>query len=167
MLDSLPLASKWAMQKYALPTDLAPLLDSTRDGSARAVSGGSFKDKFGTAAFMIIDGRDTSVIGPNLGPGHPSNQGAYRSELAGLFGIILVVNALCIWANISGGAIEIGCDGFSTLNKAFDTWPLEPAGPHFDMLSALRAMIVESPLLWTTRHIEGHQDDDVNAKLDF
>jgi hypothetical protein len=35
------------------------------------------------------------------------------------------------------------------------------------MLSSLRAMIAKIPLLWATRHIEGHQDDDVNAKLDF
>jgi hypothetical protein len=57
--------------------------------------------------------------------------------------------------------------GLSALNKAFDNWPLEPADPHFDMLCALRVMIAESPLLWTTWHIEGHQDDDANAKLDF
>jgi hypothetical protein len=85
---------------------------SIRDGSAGAVSDGSFKDKFGTATFTIIDGCDSSIIGLNIGPGHPSDQGTYRSELVGLFGIILVVNALCLWADISEGAIEIGCDGF-------------------------------------------------------
>jgi hypothetical protein len=167
MLESLPPASKWVIQEYALPTNLAPFIASIKDGSARAVSDGSFKDRFGTAAFTIIAERDTSIIGLNIVPGHPSDQGAYRSELAGLFGNILVVNALCQWAGISGGAIKIGCDGLSALNKAFDTWPLEPADPHFDMLSSLRAMIAKSPLVWTTRHIEGHQDDDVNAKLDF
>jgi hypothetical protein len=47
-------------------------------------------------------------------------------------------------------------------------WPLDPDDPHFDMLNSLRAMIAgESPITWTTRHIDGHQDDDINATLDW
>jgi hypothetical protein len=115
-------------------------------GTARAVSDGSFKDKFGTAAFTVVDDMDTSIIGLNVVPGHPDDQGAYRSELAGLFGIVLVFNLPCRWAGISSGAIEVGCDGLSALTKAFDTWPLEPDDPHFDMLSAVRTMIADSPV---------------------
>jgi hypothetical protein len=55
----------------------------------------------------------------------------------------------------------------SALNKASDMWPLEPADPHFDMLSALCKTILVSPLTWTTCHIEGHQDKDATAELDF
>ena len=44
--------------------------------------------------------------------------------------------------------------------KAFDTWPLEPSDPQFDLLSALRTMISSSAFTWTTRHVPGHQDDD-------
>jgi hypothetical protein len=63
--------------------------------------------------------------------------------------------------------IEVGCDGLSALNKAFDMWPLNPDGPYFDMLNSLRAMIAESPITWTTRNVDGHQDDDINATLDW
>jgi hypothetical protein len=35
------------------------------------------------------------------------------------------------------------------------------------LLSALQTMIAASPLIWTTRHIEGHQDDDATAQVDF
>jgi hypothetical protein len=35
------------------------------------------------------------------------------------------------------------------------------------MLSSLRKKIAASPITWTTRHIEGHQDNDATAKLDF
>jgi hypothetical protein len=131
-------------------------------------SDGSFKDKFGSSAFTVVDSTDSSNnIGLNLVPGHPDDQGAYRSELAGLYAIILVVNCLCPWADITSGGIEVGCNGLSALNKAFDTWPLEPADPHFDMLCALRQMIKSSPLKWKTRHVDGHQDNDVTVKLDF
>jgi hypothetical protein len=106
-------------------------------------------------------------LGLNIVPGHPDNQSAYHIELAGLFAIVWIVNLLCSWANIVHGGIEVGCDGLSALNKAFDYWPLEPADPYFDMLSSLRTMIAESPLQWKTRHIEGHQDDNPQASLDF
>jgi hypothetical protein len=79
----------------------------------------------------------------------------------------MLVNLLSKWAGILEGAIEVGCDGLSALNKAIDTWPLDPDDPHFDMLNSLRAMIAESPITWTTRHVDGHQDDDINAKLDW
>jgi hypothetical protein len=167
LLDSLDSSSSWAIQEFALPSDLKPIIDSLKSGSARAISDGSFKDKFGTSTFTILNDCACSILGLNVVPGHPDDQGAYRSELAGLFGIFLVVNQLCLWAGIESGGIEIGCDGLSALNKAFDTWPLEPADPHFDMLSSLRKKIAASPITWTTRHIEGHQDNDATAKLDF
>jgi hypothetical protein len=108
-----------------------------------------------------LDGTDTSIIGLNTVPRHSDNQGAYRSELAGLCGIVLVVKTLCSWVDISEGAIEIGCDSLSALNKAFDAWPLEPADPHFAMLNA------QSPISWKICHVAGYQDDDASAKLDF
>jgi hypothetical protein len=44
---------------------------------------------------------------------------------------------------------------------------LEPDDPHFDMLSALQTMIADSPVSWTTHHVDGHQDNDVTATLDW
>jgi hypothetical protein len=126
-------------------------------------SDGSFKDIIGTSAFTILNPGNSSILGLNITPGHPDDQSAYRSELAGLFAIVQIVNLLCSWANIVHG----GCDGLSALNKAFNSWPLEPADPHFDMLSSLHSMLAESPLQWKTRHIEGHQDDNPQASLDF
>jgi hypothetical protein len=127
----------------------------------------SFKDKFGTSAFTVVVNDDISILGLNVVPGHLDDQSAYRSELADLFGIVMLVNLLSEWAGILEGAIEVGCDSLSTLNKAFDTWPLDPDDPYFDMLNSLRAMIAERPITWTTRHVDGHQDDDINAKLDW
>jgi hypothetical protein len=105
----------------------------------------------------------------NVVPGHPGDQSAYRSELAGRpvhyrsSGESLVF----LGAGILSGGIEIGCGGLSALSKAFDSWPLELADPYFDMLSSLRLMIASSPLTWTTRHVAGHQDDDPTHPLDW
>ena len=77
------------------------------------------------------------------------------------------MNLICSWAGITSDGIKVGCDGLSALNKAFNTWPLEPSDPHFDLLSALWKMISSSPVTWTTQHIAGHQDNDPNAKFDW
>jgi hypothetical protein len=51
LVDSLPASSSWSVKELALPSDLRALLSALRSGSARAVSDGSFKDKFGTSSF--------------------------------------------------------------------------------------------------------------------
>jgi hypothetical protein len=73
-LDALPASLSWAIKEYALPPDLRPIIASLRDGSACAVSDGSFKDKFGTAAFTILDAHECSILGLNVIPGHPNDQ---------------------------------------------------------------------------------------------
>jgi hypothetical protein len=153
---SLPSSSSWSSKELALPSDLHPLILSLRSGSGDR----SFKAKFGASAFTIVASTTCSVLGMNVVPGHPEDQSACRSELAGLHAAVFLVNLLCSWAGISFGSIEIGCNGLSALSKAFDSWPLEPAHPHFDMLSALWLMIASSPFTWTTRHVAGHQDVD-------
>ena len=153
VLDYLPDSSRWAISEYSLLSDLQPIIAALAlsQGPAHAISDGSFKDKFGTSALPIFDADTFSILGLNIVPGHPDNQSAYRSELAGLFVIVLIVNLLCSWANIFQGGIEVGCDGLSVLNKACDSWPMEPADPPFDLLSALCTMITASALKWT-RH---------------
>jgi hypothetical protein len=73
-LDTLPESSKWAIKEYALPNDLSCIIESLSAGSARAISDGSFKDKFGSSAFTVVDSTDSSnIIGLNLVPGHPED----------------------------------------------------------------------------------------------
>lgn len=168
MLDSQPSLARWSWTEYALPTYLNVIIAAFSAGTAWAISDGSFKDKQGTSAWTIVDPHTSSILGLNSVPGHPDDQSAYRSKLVGLFGIVMVSNLLYTWAHITSEGFEVGCDGcLAVLNNAFDTWPLEPDDPHFDLLSALRTKIVASPLAWTTRHIPGHQDNDATVKLDF
>jgi hypothetical protein len=63
------------------PSNPQPIIDSILACTACA-SDGSFKDRFGTSALLLLlCGRD-SIIGLNVVPGHPADQGAYRSELS-------------------------------------------------------------------------------------
>ena len=74
-----------------------------------------------------------------------------------------MVQLICEQYTVTSGAIEVGCNSSSALNHIFGS------GHHFDanikqadydLHSALRVMISKSPIMWTCRHVAGHQDDD-------
>jgi hypothetical protein len=53
-------------------------------------------------------------------PGSAKDQSAYHSKLAGLYSITVAIKNLCEFFNLSEGSIELGCDGQSALDKAFN-----------------------------------------------
>jgi hypothetical protein len=73
-------------------------------GTACALSDGSFKDQFGMSAIVteVTDFRD-NIIAVNVVTGLPETQSPFRSELAGLFGQVILVNAICKVHNITNG----------------------------------------------------------------
>jgi hypothetical protein len=90
-------------------------------------------------------------------PGNTADQGSYRSELSGLYGITLGVYALCEFYKIDQGAIEVGCDGITALERGFD----EAKNPsisaqHFDLILAIRDIRARCPTHWKHRHVKGH-----------
>ena len=48
-------------------------------------------------------------------PGYASNQSAYRSEIAGIYAMVLVVEMIKVVWELSVGGILIGCDGKEAL----------------------------------------------------
>jgi hypothetical protein len=92
-LDQLPASALWEIKEYSSPSDLSSILIAAlTNGTAHAISDGSFIDKFGTLAFTIVDDHISSIIGLNVVPRHLGDQSAYRSELAGLYVIVLAAN---------------------------------------------------------------------------
>jgi hypothetical protein len=107
-----------------------------------------------------------NIVAVNVVPGNLTDQGSYRSELAGLFGQIIMVNTLCDIHGIKDGSIECGCDGLGALSQVFNDDEASVEGSQFDLLSATRAALRSSPIKWTFRHVKGHQEDDIEATLD-
>ena len=96
-------------------------------------------------------------------PGNPEDQSAFRSELAGLYGIVTATLYLCSLYEIKSGGITVACDGEVALDYSFDwdhKW-LRASTPHLDLIHSIRTMIKLSPLQWKFRHVKGHQDDFV------
>jgi hypothetical protein len=154
----------WCLDSLHMKEDGLALATTITDGLSAhimAISDGSFKDGFGTAAWTIGTEETTDLIsGRAICPGGPGDQSAYRSELTGLFYILSVVHHLCIFYNINEGHIEVGCDGYSALQTAMETTPsLNTDIPDYDLVGAIYTLRRASTIVWSFRHVKGHQDD--------
>ena len=92
-----PQSNKWAIAGWDYSqTNLLELAKDIQDGTASAVSDGSFKNSNRTSALMLCSNRiENRIIGVNAVPGAADEQSAYRSELAGVSGIIHTLKLLC------------------------------------------------------------------------
>ena len=96
------------------------LIQSIRNGTAKAVSDGSYlaSHNLGTAAFIIEgDRQGNSIQGSHETPGSLSSQCAHRSEMFGILGLVLMANAICKNNHITEGAIIAKCDGEGTIKN--------------------------------------------------
>jgi hypothetical protein len=132
--------SKWSIYDFACNDDGQELASAIQQGYSKAVSDGSFKNERGTLAFSLFGTtKEPLLIGWNGVPGAHNIQSAYRSELAGIAGIITAVEMLCTRFTIEEGAIEVGLDGSEALNQSRGDWPLSPSQADFDMLTDIRS----------------------------
>ena len=134
----------------------------------RIVSDGSFSEKLklGTAAWIFAIGREIMGIGRHMTPGEGSLQCSHRSELSGILGAILQMNAICETHNITSGKVELKCDGLGAVETVqYLHQTISPNRKHFDLIISLREALNRSPLTWTFSHVAGHQDDNQSATL--
>jgi len=85
---------------------------------------------------------------------------AFRSELTGIMAGLLMTAKIVEFYNISSGVITLACDRLSALQQCEkDTGHIHPDTSCYDLISAIRLLRHCSPLKWTFKHVEGHQDD--------
>ena len=162
---SIPSADAWAVEELVMTDAGALVAQAIRDGTAIAVSDGSLKDMFGTSSFTL-QGRtdDQKITGRNAVPGEPLNQSSYRSELAGIAGVLVTLFILCKAYNITEGHIEIGLDGEQAMQRIFEDDDPTPSQPDYDLIYDLRAKLLDLPIKVTGRHVKGHQDKDATIQ---
>jgi hypothetical protein len=129
------------------------------------VRSGSVTD--GTAS-RVLEGADSTnrIEGSCVVPGYASDQSAYRSELAGLFGMAVILNVICKVHRIDKGNIELACDNESALLQVehLDS-PIAPDRLQFDMIAAARSWIKRSPVKEKFGWVEGHLDEKRPRKV--
>ena len=157
---------QWAIRSLESTRNGANIAQSIIQGNAIAICDGSYKDQFGTAAFVIQRGasRASRILGANVTPGHPEEQNPYRSEVGGIFAIVITVEALTKVFDIQDGTIEVGCDCESGLTAIFEHEYDTPSQPHHDMIHEIQKKIALSPIKWKFRHVRGHQDKHIQAQ---
>ena len=142
------------------------LIDGLRSGTLKGVSDGSFKEGFGTASWKLVSD-DTWVMADVVVPGKAEDQDAYRSELAGLLGLVYAVSLLAEEGNLVTFKVTLACDGASALSQCFDNEKPKPGDSQFDLIHATRNLMAKFPKAsWLPRHVKGHQDNDPMAELD-
>jgi hypothetical protein len=96
-------SNQWCFKHLLHLNDIDTAAQAIADGTAIAVSDGSFKDGHGTASFIITTlERTFSIQGDVISPGDSSIQEAYRSELVGLLGTVLLVEGRLRWTGCRG-----------------------------------------------------------------
>ena len=168
LLEILPCNERWAIDSLELQDNGETLAAAITGNYAIAVSDGSFKDKFGTSAF-VLEGRDHTgrILGENCVPGHTTEQSSYRSELAGVEGILTTVQLLCQLHHLTQGSIEIGLDNTTAIENVTAEWEPTCKAPDFDLVYNIRQHLKALPIQCTFRHVKGHQDDHLDlSKLD-
>lgn len=141
-------------------------------GDAVAVSDGSFDPglRRGTAAFIISPSAAAHLHcleGANFVYGTPSDQSAYRSELAWVAGILSALEVLAHHFSLTDGSITIALDGQSALREASGDTPLRVDQPDFDLLQEIRRRIALLPFVLRWRWVEGHQRERGHTSLDW
>ena len=172
-LAELPPGLIWSVACYSSPDGGANLAKAISEGTSIAVSDGSLKFEFGTSA-LTLQARNCKVENEkvravNVIPGRREDQSSYRSEIGGIFGIVVYVGLVCKVFKITQGKITVGCDGIEALKSVFlegEENEIDISHPDYDMVSAIQKLIRESPIEWCWRHMKGHQDDDGSAVLD-
>jgi hypothetical protein len=154
---------RWAVEHSVVLDDGATLAEAIRRGHAIAVCDGSYKDMYGTAAYVLEGVTSVNrIVAVVVVPGMPEDQSSFRSELAGLYGVVAMVQLICERHGITNGEIEVGCDCEGALGNVFTPGEYFEASikqADYDLLSAIRKMLSMSPLKWVSRHVAGHQDD--------
>ena len=134
-----------------MPSDnCEAIAQSIKDNTARAVSDGLFDPitKKGTSAFVITAHKDLdhSFSGCNWCTGSKEEQSPYRSELAGIIGVLASLAVIIQRHNVNTGTIIIALDGESAMNQARKDAPLHAAQQSFDFFQEIRNRLKSLPL---------------------
>ena len=91
-------------------------------------------------------------------PGWDTDLDPYRAELGGIYGCIKMVNLLAKHYHVTTGSITLACDCSSALSRLTQPTPPRPHVPHYDLITACRYALQQSPVRWHVKHVRGHQD---------
>ena len=162
MVEALPETAKWAIQNLQHTDNGAEIATALKNHQALAVSDESLKDEFGTSA-LVIEGPSSHnrIRAVNAVPGPLKEGDSHRCEMAGIYGVVNIVNCIASLHNVQAGSITIAYDNKHALRIFEEDYIPDTKHPDFDLVSATWNLIQESPIKFEGEHVKGHQDDKI------
>jgi len=156
----------WKLEVETIGKEQA-VVEAITQGTALAVSDGSFKEGRGAAAWTI-EGRmaNNKITGACLVPGTAEDHSAFRSELMGILGVLLTAHHILMDYSQVQGTLQVCCDGKSALSLAASDYPILITEPHADLLSAIRKVRDGLKCRIVFKHVRGHQDSGLATVLE-
>jgi hypothetical protein len=160
---ALPAHLKWALETITLKGTLNQWVDLFTNHDVIAVADGSFQHSMGTSAFIMTTlnpACPVSAIRVNRVPGLDHSQAAYRSEVAGILGILILCKLLTTLDPRIKGHLVIGCDNQEAGRRAITfQQPPRPTDKHFDLLFLSYTIHKRLATSWSFQYhyVEGHQ----------
>jgi len=115
-----------------------------------------------TAAWFLADASalvPSLFLGVCLVSGPPSSVKAYHAELYGIYTLLVTLDHFCSEHSINLGGVLIGCDNQGALKQAQQFNEHVPCThPHADVIRAITALRLKSPLRLQFIYVPGHQD---------
>ena len=161
----LPHNLRWILHHNIIPGDKGrALAKQLRKSAVLCIADGSYKDHYGTAAFILDANEDkNSWLGVLPCYGDPSFHDAYRSELTGLLAIVTILLAICNKYDIQDGIVHIGCDNDTALARCLDEeWKCKCPDENWDIIQGTRHIISQLPLSLFPVMVTGHLDKNIS-----
>ena len=126
-----------------------------------ADSNGSLKCGTGSAAFMVVSATAPAlhpIFGALLIPGVVKDGDSRCCGLAGIYGIVTLIQCVVERYSITSSGVHVACDNEQALHIFDPDFLPDPQHNNIDLVNALFYLLHASPLQWTCKHIKGHQD---------
>ena len=164
--------STWLTSHLYGEDNVQTIIQGLRKGTVAGISDGSYHKQWdlGSAAWTLVDEvTGTAICGGGLVPGLPSDQNSYRSEAAGLLGLLIVTETLLsMMTDTPTHSIRLACDGESALLRSLhsfrDTFSCNKKC--FDIISRILDIKNTIQITVIPTHVKGHQDD-ITLELTF
>ena len=130
-----------------------------------AVSDGSFKLQRGASA-AIIEGRGNQhsrALIANRVPGRRTEHSPYRTEVAGVFGIVTYVLRIAAKYKITSDSIRVGLDGQAVVEVLQNINWIQPSRASYDLFQGIKGSIDSTKIDFEFFWVEGHQDEKYKA----
>ena len=159
----------WICSWISESEDLEQIVLSLRSGEGLGISDGSFQKKWDLcSAGWILWTPVGEIKGGGTVPGPHNTSNAYRGELGGLLGLVIIVRLLeQLFPPSRPYSLKLGCDGLSALSRSMLTTReyLNTTHKDFDLISRIISYREDLKANLIPIHVKGHQEVNNNLTL--